>query len=100
MRLWSVDDRRFEIGSEPGTEPTVGEDTTGRDSEPGTPDQYWWRIAHRRGSGAKEEHRELRRSTRLFNSPEDAERDIEKVKAEDPTLADLPVIPIYPSPIP
>ncbi len=90
---WSDDGRRFEVGIEPG-EPAVPDDEspTAANWRPGTPDVFWWRLVQHVGSGPGEEHRVLEESPRRYPPPPDAAHQaIEELKAEDPSMARVPL---------
>lgn len=93
-----ADRRELEIRLVEGEPPTRDDDDiTGVTWRPGTPDQYELRLLEYTGTGPAEKFRVSQEPPpQLFHSRRAALEAAERLKAEDPSLADVPIVDISP----
>lgn len=88
----SADGRRFEILKEAGAPEVFDQlDHTASGYRAGTPDQFYWKIVRHVGEPPRDWWEDIQQSG-FFGTPDDVEADIRRVKADDPSLSDLPVV--------
>jgi hypothetical protein len=93
MDRWSPDGRQFALRRERGREAYRDpDDQTGATYDPPIPDQFYWVIVKQNAPG--QSGPDVERSG-LFSTPEAARDAAEQKKADDPSLAALPIVDAF-----